>query len=132
MSSWEQFVRRFLEWHVRFAATDSPSKPMSTQIFITLPVVNLPRALAFYEAIGYSRNAEFTNDTAACLIISEPIHLMLLTHAKFGEFPPKEICDTSKALQVLHSLTCESRTRVDAPHWKHKGRPTCPDYSTPG
>ena len=105
---------------------------MSTQIFITLPVVNLPRALAFYEAIGYSRNAEFTNDTAACLIISEPIHLMLLTHAKFGEFPPKAICDTSEALQVLHSLTCESRARVDAPHWKHKGRPTCPDYSTPG
>ena len=86
---------------------------MSTQIFITLPVVNLPRALAFYEAIGYSRNAEFTIDTAACLINSEHIHLMLLTHAKFGEFPPKAICDTSKALQVLHSLTCESRARVD-------------------
>ena len=105
---------------------------MSTQIFITLPVVDLPRALAFYEGIGYSRNAKFTNDTAACIMISEPIHMMLLTHAKFGEFPPKEICDTSEALQVLHSLTCERRARVHAPHWKHKGRPTCPDYSTPG
>jgi uncharacterized protein len=86
---------------------------MHDQIVITLPVADLPRALAFYEALGYPRNLQFSDDTAACFVISKHIHLMLLTHAKFREFSPKEICDTSKALQVLHSLTCESRAQVD-------------------
>ena len=86
---------------------------MSTQIFITLPVADLPRSLAFYKTLGYSHNAQFTDDTAACIIISEHIQIMLLTHSKFREFSPKDICDTSKTLQVLHSLTCESRAQVD-------------------
>ncbi len=86
---------------------------MSTQIFITLPVADLPRAVAFYEALGYSQNPQFTGDSAACIVISEHIHVMLGTHAKFREFSPKDVCDTSKALQVLHSLTCESRAQVD-------------------
>ena len=84
-----------------------------TQIFITLPVADLPRSLAFYKTLGYSHNAQFTDDTAACIIISEHIQIMLLTHSKFREFSPKDICDTSKTLQVLHSLTCESRSEVD-------------------
>ena len=86
---------------------------MSPQIFITLPVADLPRSLAFYKTLGYSHNAQFTDDTAACVIISEHIQIMLLTHSKFREFSPKDICDTSKTLQVLHSLTCESRAQVD-------------------
>lgn len=86
---------------------------MSTQIFITPPVADEPRSLAFYKTLGYSHNAHFTDDTAACIIISEHIQIMLLTHSKFREFSPKDICDTSKTLQVLHSLTCESRAEVD-------------------
>jgi hypothetical protein len=86
---------------------------MSTQIFITLPVVDLTRAVAFYEAVGFSRDPEFSNDKAAWIVVSEHIRVMLLTHEKFMEYSPKPVCDTSKALQVLHSLTCESRERVD-------------------
>ena len=86
---------------------------MSTQIFITLPVADLPRSLAFYKALGYSQNAQFTDDTGACINVSEHIQIMLLSHAKFRELSPKDICDTSKALQVLHSLTCESHDQVD-------------------
>lgn len=89
------------------------SKPMSTKIFITLPVADLPRALGFYEAPGYSHDPQFTGDGAACIVISEHIHVKLGTHAKFHEFSPKNVCDTSKALQVLHSLTCERRAQVD-------------------
>jgi predicted lactoylglutathione lyase len=86
---------------------------MNTQIFITLPVADLPRSLAFYKALGYSQNPLFSDDSAACIIISEHINIMLGTHAKFRELSPKDICDTTKALQVLHALTCESRAQVD-------------------
>ncbi len=86
---------------------------MSPLIFITLPVADLPRALAFYKALGYSQNPQFTGDDSACIVISEHIYVMLATHAKFREFSPKVVCDTSKALEVLHALTCESRAQVD-------------------
>jgi predicted lactoylglutathione lyase len=86
---------------------------MKPQIFITLPVVNLARSLAFWKALGYAQNPQITDDSAACIVISEDIHIMLLTHPKFREFSPKDICDTSKNLEVLHSLTCESRAQVD-------------------
>ena len=86
---------------------------MSTQIFITLPVADLPRAIAFYEAVGYSQNPQFSGDSAACIAISGHIHVMLATHTKFREFSPKDVCDTSKVLEVLHALTCESRAQVD-------------------
>ena len=87
--------------------------PVSAQLFITLPVADVPRALAFWGALGYGNDPRFTDDTAACVVISEHIQVMLLTHAKFREISPKEICDTSKALEVLHSLSCESRAAVD-------------------
>lgn len=85
---------------------------MKPQIFITLAVTDLPRSLAFWKALGYSQNP-LISDAAACIVISEDIHIMLLTHPKFREFSPKDICDTSKHLEVLHSLTCESRAQVD-------------------
>jgi predicted lactoylglutathione lyase len=86
---------------------------MNRQIFINLPVADVPRTLAFWKALGFSHDPQCTGDDAACIVISEHIHVMLGTHAKFREFSPKDICDTSKALQVLHSLTCESRAQVD-------------------
>ncbi|MEI6712530.1 MAG: glyoxalase/bleomycin resistance/extradiol dioxygenase family protein [Verrucomicrobiota bacterium] len=88
---------------------------MNTKIFITLPVRDLARALAFYKALGYPNDPQFTDDNAPCIVISEHIQIMLLTHSKFREFSPKDVCDTSKAIQVLHSLTCETRAQVDDP-----------------
>lgn len=87
---------------------------MHQHIFINLPVADLPRAMVFYQALGYKPNPQFTSDTAGCIVISEVIHLMLLTHAKFREFSPKAICDTSTSLQALFALSCESRAKVDA------------------
>lgn len=87
---------------------------MNKQIFLNLPVADLPRSMAFFKALGYSHNPQFTDGTAACIVISEAITVMLLTHAKFREFTPKAVCDTSKAVEVLISLSCESRQEVDA------------------
>lgn len=86
---------------------------MNTQIYINLPVTDLPRSIAFFKALGFLLNPQFTDDTAACIIISEHIHVMALTHPKFREFSPKAICDTSKSIEVLFSLTCSSRAEVD-------------------
>lgn len=87
---------------------------MSTQIFINLPVADLPSSMAFYQGLGYAHNPEWTDETAACIVISEHIHVMILTHAKFRQFTPREICDTQKATQVLLCLSCESREALDA------------------
>ena len=87
---------------------------MPRLIFINLPVADLPKAMAFYKALGFAHNPQFTDDTAACIVISDIIHVMLLTHAKFREFSPKPICDTRSSLQALLSLSCESRAEVDA------------------
>lgn len=86
---------------------------MNQQIFLNLPVADLPRSTAFFKALGYSHNPQFSGDTATCVVISETISVMLLTHAKFREFTPKAVCDTSQAVEVLISLSCDSRQEVD-------------------
>lgn len=86
---------------------------MINQIFINLPVVDLPKSIAFFKALGFSHNPQFSGDTAACIIVSDTISVMLGTHDKFREFTPKAVCDTSKAVEVLLTLSCESRELVD-------------------
>jgi predicted lactoylglutathione lyase len=86
---------------------------MNQQIFLNLPVADLPRSTAFFKALGYSHNPQFSGDTATCVVISETISVMLLTHAKFSEFTPKAVCDTTQAVEVLISLSCDSRQEVD-------------------
>jgi len=88
-------------------------KIVSKQIFINLPVVNVAKSIAFFEALGFSLNPQFTGDNAACIVISDTIFVMLCPHNKFREFTPKAICDTSKAVEVLLNLHCESREEVD-------------------
>lgn len=86
---------------------------MIKQVFITLPVADLQRSIAFFKALGFTHSPEFSDDTAACIVINEAISVMLGTHAKFREFTPKDICDTSKSVEALISLSCDSRERVD-------------------
>lgn len=87
---------------------------MSTMIFVNLPVADLPRSMRFFEALGYAFNKQFTDDTAACLVISEHICAMLLTHEKFRQFTSKAIADATKVTEVLTCLSAESRSAVDA------------------
>lgn len=86
---------------------------MNKQVFFNLPVADLPRSMAFFKALGFNHNPQFTDDTASCIVISDTIYVMLLTHDKFRQFTPKAICDTSKAVEVLISLSCESKQEVD-------------------
>ena len=86
---------------------------MGTKIFVNLPVKNLERSIEFFSKLGYKFNPQFTDDTAACIVISETIFVMLLTHSKFRDFTPKSICDTTKSAEVLLCLSCESRLQVE-------------------
>ncbi|MFT3869563.1 MAG: hypothetical protein QM715_14000 [Nibricoccus sp.] len=86
---------------------------MIKQIALNIPVADLPRSVSFFTALGFSLNPQFTGDTCACVVVSESITVMLSTHAKFREFTPKAVCDTSKAAEALFCLSCESRAEVD-------------------
>ncbi len=86
---------------------------MATKIFVNLPVKDLNASIAFFTRLGYSFNQQFTDETATCMVISEDIYAMLLTHEKFKMFTPKEICDATKSSEVLIALSCESREQVD-------------------
>lgn len=86
---------------------------MSTNIFVNLPVKDLRNSMQFYEALGYKRNPQFTDETAACIVISDTIYVMLGTHTKFKELTPKEIADPTKVCHTLISLSCESRSAVE-------------------
>jgi predicted lactoylglutathione lyase len=86
---------------------------MVKQVFINLPVADVPKSVAFFKALGFSHDPQFSGDAAACIVISDTIFVMLGSHAKFREFTPKAICDTSKAVEVLLNLHCESRDEVD-------------------
>ena len=87
---------------------------MSHQVFINLPVADLAKSVAFFTALGFAQNPQFSASTGACIDISNTILVMLLTHAQFREFTPRAICDTSQAVEVLVTLSCESREQVDA------------------
>jgi hypothetical protein len=97
----------------RRGITDNTEHRMRRQLFINLPVADLPKAVAFYLALGFTENPQFSGDGAGCIVISDEIVVMLATHAKFREFTPKAVCDTSQAVEVLFSLSCESREEVD-------------------
>jgi hypothetical protein len=87
---------------------------MSKLIFVNLPVSDLAHATAFYEAVGATKNEQFCDGTASCMVFSETIHVMLLTHDKFRQFTPKKIADSRTTTEVLICISAESREAVDA------------------
>jgi uncharacterized protein len=86
---------------------------MATKIFVNTHVKDLKRSMDFFKALGYSFNMQFTNDSAACLVITEDIYAMLITHDRFKDFTPKKISDATQTTEVLLALSCESREKVD-------------------
>src|SRR5215475_10400553 len=82
-------------------------------IFVSLPVSDLKRATAFYQAIGAVKNTQFSDDTAACMVFSDTIHAMLMTHDKYRHFTSKKIVDAKTSSQVLLCVTAVSRAEVD-------------------
>ena len=86
---------------------------MAKMIFVNLPVTDLGRATAFYQAVGAEKNAQFCDGTASCMVFSETIHAMLLTHDKFSQFTRKKIADARTSCEVLICLSADSREAVD-------------------
>ena len=86
---------------------------MHKQIFVNLPVADVAASVAFFRKVGFDVDPKFTNDRAACLIIGENIHAMLLVTDMFASFGTKPVADATKATEVFVAITCESRAEVD-------------------
>jgi len=87
---------------------------MSKMIFINLPVRDLAKAKAFYEAISATNNPQFTDETAACMVFSDTIFVMLLTHDKWAFFTKKPISDSHAASEVMLAIALDSPDAVQA------------------
>jgi len=85
---------------------------MSTKIFVNLPVKDLDKSMAFFKNLGWTFNPQFTDETAASMVISDDIFVMLLTHKKFAEFTDKKIADRS-TVEAIIALGVESKTEVN-------------------
>lgn len=83
------------------------------QIFVNVAVKDLKASMAFYRALGFDFNQQFTNDMAACMIVEENIHAMLITEDYFKTFTPKAIADAKQNSELLLALSCDSRAQVD-------------------
>jgi hypothetical protein len=86
---------------------------MSRKIFVNMPVADLARSRDFFGKLGFTFNDQFSDDTAACLVISDAIYAMLLTHEKFQSFTPKAVADAHTVSEVLLALSADSREEVD-------------------
>lgn len=86
---------------------------MAKMIFVNLPVKDVVRSTSFYESIGATKNPMFSDETASCLVFSDTIHVMVLSHEKFSQFTPKKIADAHTSSEVLICLSADSKTEVD-------------------
>jgi uncharacterized protein len=86
---------------------------MGRKIFVNLPIQNMERSQAFFRALGFDFNPQFTNEQGACMVIAEDIFAMLLVEPFFRTFTKKPIVDAKKSTEVLVCLSCESRAEVD-------------------
>ena len=90
------------------------SAPQPQMIFVNLPVQDLEKAKTFFAALGYTFNPTFTDDNAACMIISDSIFVMLLVESFFAGFTTRPISDARQQTEVITCLSATSRTAVDA------------------
>lgn len=86
---------------------------MARKIFVNLPIESMQRSRAFYEALGFSFNPQFTNEQGACMVVSDDIFVMLLVKPFFQTFTGKPIADASKSTEVLVCISADSRAEVD-------------------
>lgn len=85
---------------------------MTKKIFVNLPVTDLPRSIAFYSALGFTKNDQFSDQEGACMVLSEAIYVMILTHDKWRSFTDRPICPEGSS-EVSLALAVESRGEVD-------------------
>ena len=83
------------------------------KIFVNLPVRDLKRSMAFFGKLGFDFNPQFTDESAACMIVSEEAFVMLLTEPRFKDFTKNELCNTRTHTEGLFAISCSSRAEVD-------------------
>jgi hypothetical protein len=86
---------------------------MPKMIFINLPVTDLATSTAFYVGLGATRNSQFSDDNSSCIVFSNTIYAMLLTHARFADFTKRTIIDPRTSVQAMFALSADSRNEVD-------------------
>ncbi len=86
---------------------------MHRQIFVNLPIANMARSRAFFTALGYSFNPDFSNEQGAAVVLGENLYAMLLVHDFFKTFIDKPLVDAHQSTEVLVCLSCDSRAEVD-------------------
>ena len=86
---------------------------MTKQLFVNLPVSDLSKAKSFYEAIGAVANPQFSDHTSACMVLSDTLFVMLLTHEKWRQFTKKPIVDAHRSSEVMLALSADAREAVD-------------------
>ena len=85
----------------------------SRKLFVNIAVRNLAKSMEFFSKLGFEFNPKFTDDKAACMIVSGEAYVMLLVEAFFKTFTKRELCDTSRQTEGLFALSCGSRAEVD-------------------
>lgn len=98
---------------------------MPRTIYVDLPVTDVARSTAFYEALGFTKNAAFSNEQASAMVWSDAISVMLLDHTFYATFTDKPIADTRATSAVLNCLSFEDRAAVDAFHAAAKKSGRC-------
>ena len=111
VGGWYSMLDRLDEYAGHLTA--ATGEPMSPAIFVNLPVKDLKKSVAFYTALGARLNPQFSDDTAACLVLNAAVVVMALTEAKFQSFTTKAIADATKTAQVELTLPRPSRADVD-------------------
>ena len=87
---------------------------MHSQIFVNLPIADMAKSQAFFKALGYSFNPDFSNDKGAALVLGDNLFAMLLVHDFFATFTGKPLADANKSTEVIVCLSCDSREQVDS------------------
>jgi uncharacterized protein len=86
---------------------------MLNSIFVNLPVVSLKKSVAFFTELGFTFNAQFTDETSTCMIVNDKVYVMLVEHAKFSAFIDKPIASNTST-EAIFSFSCESKDEVVA------------------
>jgi uncharacterized protein len=83
------------------------------KLFVNLPVRDLSQSKQFFTKLGFEFNPQFTDEKAACMVVSEEAYVMLLTEPFFRTFTKRQLCDTARETEGLFALSCQSRAEVD-------------------
>jgi predicted lactoylglutathione lyase len=87
---------------------------MARKIFVNLPIQDMARSRAFFDALGFQFNPQFSNAQGACMVVAEDIFVMLLVEPFFRGFTKKPVADARQSTEVIVCLSCDSRAEVDA------------------